>query len=72
MENEIGLETEFRESFMKVLDFLNANNLPIDAIYENKKPSFLPDSLNQDWDTIQKRYSEEEEREKETGDIMLY
>lgn len=72
MENEIGLETEFRESFMNVLGFLESSNIPIEAIYENKKPKFMPDDISKDWDIIQKRYSEEEKREKETGDIMLY
>ena len=72
MEKEIGLETEFREAFMNVLDFLESSNIPIEAIYENKKPKFLPDNISRDWDTIQQWYSEEEKREKETGEIMLY
>lgn len=71
MEKEIGLETEFREAFMNVLDFLESSNIPIEAIYKNKKPKFLPDNISRDWDIVQEYYRQEEEEEKEAGVPIL-
>lgn len=71
MEN-IGLETDFKEAFVKVVDFLNEADLPLDLVYKNKKPSFIPEDVNAAWDIVQKFYEQEEQREKETGEIVLY
>lgn len=71
MEN-IGLETNFKEAFMKVADFLGEADLPLELVYKNKKPSFLPEDVDKAWDIVQQFYEQEDKREKETGEIILY
>lgn len=67
MDNEIGLETEFREAFMNVTAYLDENGIPMESIYDNKKPEFLPENISKDWDIIQEYYKQEEEEDKERG-----
>ena len=71
MEN-IGLETNFKEAFVKVVDFLNEADLPLELVYKNKKPATLPKDVDVAWDIVQKFYEQEDQREKETGEIVLY
>ena len=74
MENdskEIAFEPDFRDAFMNVQRFLSEASLPIELVYQNKKPKDLPESISNDWDTIQAFYEQEKKREEETGDIIL-
>ena len=68
---EIAFEPDFRDAFMKVTKFLEEANLPIELVYQNKKPKNLPENTSNAWDTVQAYYEQEEKREKETGDIIL-
>lgn len=68
---DIELETNFKDAFMRVTQFLGEANLPLSIVYDNKKPNNLPESISKDWDIVQKFYKQEEEAEKETGDIIL-
>ena len=70
-EQEIAFEPDFRDAFMKVSQFLDEANLPIELVYQNKKPNNLPEGISTAWDTIQAFYEQEDRREKETGDIIL-
>lgn len=68
---EIAFEPDFRDAFMEVTKFLGEANLPIELVYKNEKPKNLPEKISNAWDTVQAFYKQEEEREKETGDIIL-
>jgi hypothetical protein len=70
-EQEIAFEPDFRDAFTKVTQFLAEANLPIELVYENKKPKNLPESISNAWDTVQAFYEQQKKREEETGDIVL-
>lgn len=70
-EREIPFEPDFRDAFMSVSGFLLEANLPLELIYENKKPKNLPKNISDDWETIQTFYRQEKEYEEKTGGIIL-
>lgn len=70
-EKEIAFVPDFRDAFMEVTQFLDEASLPIELVYQNKKPKNLPESISNAWDTVQAYYEQEEREEKETGRIIL-
>ena len=70
-EQEIPFIPDFRDAFMKVSQFLDEANLPIELVYQNKKPKNIPESISNAWDTVQAYYEQEEREEKESGRIIL-
>ena len=56
---------------MNVVAYIQEVGLPMDVIYDNKKPDNLPEDVDKDWETVQAYYEQERREEEENGGIPI-